>query len=83
MTTVILFLIRLSYIFLAKQEISEAYTTVPAKTHVLNLGILAPAHEANTLVRRCMAISSHYDQEHTVLTVDQALFCNRRVKLDF
>ena len=27
-------LIKLSYIFLAKQEISEAYTNVPAKTHV-------------------------------------------------
>ena len=28
------FLIKLSYIFLAKQKISEAYTNVPAKTHV-------------------------------------------------
>ena len=27
-------IIKLSYIFLAKQEISEAYTNVPAKTHV-------------------------------------------------
>ena len=27
-------LFKLSYIFLAKQEISEAYTNVPAKTHV-------------------------------------------------
>ena len=27
-------LIKLSYIFFAKQEISEAYTNVPAKTHV-------------------------------------------------
>ena len=48
--------------------------------------ILAPAHEANTLntvVKRCMVISSHFAQEHTVLTVDKALFCNRRVKFDF
>ena len=40
--------------------------------------ILAPAHELdtlNTVVKRCMAISSHFDQEHTVITVDQALFC--------
>ena len=27
-------IIKLSYIFLAKQEISETYTNVPAKTHV-------------------------------------------------
>lgn len=40
--------------------------------------ILAPAHEIdtlNTVVKRCMAISSHFGQEHTVITVDQALFC--------
>ena len=40
--------------------------------------VLAPAHELdtlNTVVKRCMAISSHFGQEHTVLTVDQALFC--------
>ena len=40
--------------------------------------ILAPAHELdtlNTVVKRCMAISSHFGQEHTVLTVDQALYC--------
>ena len=40
--------------------------------------ILAPAHELdtlNTVVKRCMAISSHFDQEYTVITVDQALFC--------
>ena len=40
--------------------------------------ILAPAHELdtlNTVVKRCMAISSHFGQEHTILTVDQALFC--------
>ncbi len=40
--------------------------------------ILAPAHEMDTLntaVKRCMAISSHFGQEHTVLTVDQALYC--------
>ena len=29
-----LLLIKLSYIFLAKPEISEAYTNVPTKTHV-------------------------------------------------
>ena len=40
--------------------------------------ILAPAHDLDTLntaVKRCMAISSHFGQEHTVLTVDQALYC--------
>ena len=40
--------------------------------------ILAPAHELdtlNTVVRKCMAISSHFGQQHTVITVDQALFC--------
>lgn len=40
--------------------------------------ILALAHELdtlNTVVKRCMAISSHFGQEYTVLTVDQALFC--------
>ena len=30
----ILLIIKLRYIFLAKQEISEAYTNGPAKTHV-------------------------------------------------
>ena len=40
--------------------------------------ILALAHELdtlNTVVKRCMAISSHFGQEHTVLTVDQVLYC--------
>ncbi|XP_063763531.1 uncharacterized protein LOC134880508 [Eleginops maclovinus] len=40
--------------------------------------VLAPAHEydtLNTVVKRCMAISSHFGQEHTVITVDQALYC--------
>jgi hypothetical protein len=40
--------------------------------------ILAPAHEMdtlNTVVKKCIAISSHFGQEHTVLTVDQALYC--------
>ena len=40
--------------------------------------MFAPAHELDTLntaVKRCMAISSHFGQEHTVLTVDQALYC--------
>ena len=40
--------------------------------------ILAPAHELdtlNTVVKRCMAISSHFDQQYTVITVDQALYC--------
>ena len=39
--------------------------------------ILAPAHEfdtLNTVVKRCMAISSRFGQEHTVITVDQALY---------
>ena len=36
-----------------------------------------PAHEFdsfNTVVKRCMAISSRVGQEHTVTTVDQALY---------
>ena len=40
--------------------------------------VLAPSHELdtlNTVVRKCMAISSHFAQQHTVITVDQALFC--------
>ncbi len=40
--------------------------------------ILAPAHEfdtLNTVVKRCMAISSSLGQLHTVITVDQALYC--------
>jgi hypothetical protein len=40
--------------------------------------ILAPADELdtlNTVVRKCMAISSHFGQQHTVITVDQVLFC--------
>ena len=40
--------------------------------------ILAPAHEydtLNTVVRRCMSISAQCGQEHTVITVDQALYC--------
>ena len=39
--------------------------------------ILAPVHEfdtSNTVVNRCMAISSRFGQEHTVITVDQALY---------
>ena len=28
----------------------------------------------NTIVKRCMAISSRFGQEHTVITVDQALY---------
>ena len=39
--------------------------------------ILAPAHEfdtLNTVVKRCMAISSRFGQEHTVITVGQALY---------
>ena len=38
---------------------------------------LAPAHEfdsLNTVVKRCRAISSRFGQEHTVITVDQALY---------
>ncbi len=39
--------------------------------------IQAPAHELdtlNTIVRRCMYISSQLEQEYTVLTVDQASY---------
>ena len=38
---------------------------------------LASAYEfdtLNTVVKRCMAISSSFGQEHTVTTVDQALY---------
>ena len=38
----------------------------------------APAHEfdtLNTVVKRCMHISAVLGQQHTVITVDQALFC--------
>lgn len=52
---------------------------VPEQTAVGHLPIiLAPAHELdtlNTVVKRCLSISSHFGQEHTVLTVDQALYC--------
>ena len=40
--------------------------------------ILAPAHEYETLnivVKRCMAVSKHFNQKHTVITGDQALYC--------
>lgn len=40
--------------------------------------ILAPAHELdtlNTVVKRCMSISSHFGQKYTVITLDQALYC--------
>ena len=40
--------------------------------------VLAPAHEfetLNTVVKRCMAIASHFGQKYTIITVDQALFC--------
>lgn len=39
--------------------------------------ILAPAHDLdtlNTVVKRCMAISSHFEQDHTGITVDQAFY---------
>ena len=39
--------------------------------------ILAPTHEfdtLNTVVKRCMAISSRFGQTHRVITVDQALY---------
>ncbi len=32
-------------------------------------------HTLNTVVKRCMTISSALGQEHTVITVDQALYC--------
>ena len=38
---------------------------------------LAPAHELdtlNTVVKQCMAISAHFNQEYTVITVDQPLY---------
>ncbi len=38
----------------------------------------APAHEfdtLNTVVKRCMHVSAALGQQHTVITVDQALFC--------
>ena len=50
----------------------------PEQTAVGYLPIIrAPAHELdtlNTVIKRCLAISSHCGQEYTVLTVDQALY---------
>ena len=40
--------------------------------------IQAPAHEYDTLhtaIQRCMHISNAMGQHHTVITVDQALYC--------
>jgi hypothetical protein len=40
--------------------------------------LIAPAHEfdtLNTVVKRCLAISARFGQEHTVITVGQALYC--------
>ena len=39
---------------------------------------LAPAHEINTpntVIQRCLYIFQHLGQEHTAITVDQALSC--------
>ena len=40
--------------------------------------ILAPAHKLDMLnthvVKQCMAISAHFNQEYTVITVDKALY---------
>ena len=51
-------------------------TTAPTQTAVGYLPILVtPAHEfdtLNTVVKRYIAISDHFDQQYTVLTVDQA-----------
>ena len=40
--------------------------------------ILNPASDYDTLnlvIRRCMAVSSHFGQKYTVITVDQQLYC--------
>jgi hypothetical protein len=53
-------------------------TTDPAITTVGYMPIIqAPAHEYDTLqtvVERCMQVSGHFDQEYTVISVDQALY---------
>ena len=50
-----------------------------SQTSVGNLPIsIAPAHEfdtLNTVVKRYMAISTRFGQEHTIITVDQGLYC--------
>lgn len=60
------------------QEMSKKSTKTTATTTVGYMPIIqAPAHELdtlNTVVRRCMYISSQIGQEYTVITVDQALY---------
>ncbi len=60
------------------QSLSKKSTESTAITTVGYMPIIqAPAHELdtlNTVVRRCMYISSQLGQEYTVLTVDQALY---------
>ena len=54
-------------------QICSSETTIGHMPMILN-----PAHEYDTLnlvVRRCLAISNHFGQEYTIITVDQALFC--------
>ena len=54
-------------------------TRMHSQTSIGYLPILiAPGHEfdtLNTVVKRCLAISARFGQEHTVITVDQALYC--------
>ena len=52
---------------------SSSETTIGHMPMILN-----PAHEYDTLnlvIQRCMAVSSHFGQKYTVITVDQQLFC--------
>ena len=40
--------------------------------------ILSEAHDYDTInivIQRCMAVSSHFEQSYTIITVDQQLFC--------
>ena len=52
---------------------SSSETTIGHMPMILN-----PAHKYDTLnlvIQRCMAVSSHFGQKYTVITVDQQLFC--------
>ena len=44
--------------------------------------ILNPASDYDTInvvIRRCMAVSAHFDQKYTVITVDQQLYCKLHI----
>ena len=61
----------------------QSNTDCPSESTIGHMPmILAPAHEYDTLnlvVRRCMAVSTYFKQQYTIITVDQALFCKLHV----